>query len=206
MSIKASIKGIDLEFETSPRLFSPRQIDAGTLAMLSFVGFSNGQKVLDLGCGYGIVGILAARFTEPTNVYMLDVDEEAVAYAAKNAELNGVGGVHVFRSDGLDALDEAGFDLILSNPPYHTDFSVAKRFIEKSFNRLKLGGRLLMVTKRRDWYRNKLVSVFGGVKVHESGGYFVFEAERRSPEFGGNKSGNKAAETIKDKRRNTYGA
>ncbi len=187
MSINASVKGIELEFQTSPKLFSPRQIDAGTLAMLSFVEFSDGQKILDLGCGYGVVGILAARFTDPSNVYMLDVDEEAVAYSARNAELNGVGGVHTLRSDGLEALDEAGFDLILSNPPYHTDFSVAKRFIEKSFNRLKIGGRLLMVTKRRDWYKNKLTSVFGGVKVHEAGGYFVFEAERRSASYGGSK-------------------
>lgn len=185
--IKACIKGIDLVFETSQQLFSPRQIDAGTLAMLSFVEFSSGQKILDLGCGYGVVGILAAKFTDPANVYMVDVDEEAVGYSAKNAGLNGVVGVHVLRSDGLEALDEAGFDLILSNPPYHTDFSVAKRFIEKSFNRLKIGGRLLMVTKRRDWYRNKLASVFGGVKVHEAGGYFVFEAERRSVSYGGSK-------------------
>ncbi len=187
MSIKASIKNIELEFQTSPELFSPRQIDAGTLAMLSCIEFSEGQKLLDLGCGYGVVGILAAKFTDPSNVYMLDLDEEAVACSARNAELNGVSGVHVLRSDGLEALDEAGFDLILSNPPYHTDFSVAKRFIEKSFNRLKIGGRLLMVTKRKDWYRNKLATVFGGVKVHETGGYFVFEAERRSASYGGSK-------------------
>lgn len=193
MSIKVNIKGIDLEFETSQQLFSPRQIDAGTLAMLSFAEFSEGQRILDLGCGYGVVGILAAKFTGPSNVYMLDVDEEAVACSARNAELNGVGGVHTLRSDGLEALNEAGFDLILSNPPYHTDFSVAKKFIEKSFNRLKLGGRLLMVTKRRDWYRNKIVSVFGGVKVHEAGGYFVFEAERRNASYGGGKPGGSTA-------------
>ena len=56
---------------------------------------------------------------------------------------------------------------------------MAKAFIEKGFNRLKLGGRLMMVTKRRDWYRNKLAAVFGGVKVREIDGYQVFEAERR---------------------------
>jgi len=214
MSIKTVIKGIDLVFETSQQLFSPRQMDAGTLAMLSFVEFSESQKILDLGCGYGVVGILAAKFTKPSDVYMVDVDEEAVAYSSKNAGLNGVSGVHVLRSDGLEALDEAGFDLILSNPPYHTDFSVAKKFIEKSFNRLKIGGRLLMVTKRRDWYRNKLVSVFGGVKVHEAGGYFVFEAERRSTSYGGgngtgrsgNKSIKKTGKVEVQKRGNTYGA
>ena len=83
-------------------------------------------------------------------------------------------------SDGFSAVDEAGFDLILSNPPYQSDFSVAKRFIEKGFNRLKVGGKMMMVTKRLDWYRNRLRAVFGGVRVEQVDGYFVFTAERRS--------------------------
>jgi 16S rRNA (guanine1207-N2)-methyltransferase len=85
----------------------------------------------------------------------------------------------------LDALDETGFDCILSNPPYHTDFSVAKRFIEKGFNRLKPGGRMYMVTKRKEWYKNKFISVFGGVRIYEIDGYYVFEAEKRSKNFAG---------------------
>lgn len=183
MVIRTNIKGIDLEFETSENIFSPRQIDAGTLAMLSCVEFTSGQKVLDLGCGCGVVGITGARFTEPENVYMVDIDPAAVSFSRENASRNNAEGVHVIQSDGFGMLDEAGFDLILSNPPYHTDFSVAKRFIEKGFNRLKLGGKLLMVTKRREWYRNKLVSVFGGVRIHEINGYYVFEAEKRSKSY-----------------------
>ncbi len=54
-------------------------------------------------------------------------------------------------------------------------------FIEKGYNRLRLGGRLLMVTKRREWYKRKLISVFGGVRIREAKGYFVFEAEKRQP-------------------------
>jgi len=60
---------------------------------------------------------------------------------------------------------------------------VAKAFIEKGFNRLKLGGRMLMVVKRREWYKNKLISVFGGVKIHEIDGYYVFEAVKKSPNY-----------------------
>ncbi|NCU26429.1 methyltransferase, partial [Candidatus Nomurabacteria bacterium] len=78
-----------------------------------------------------------------------------------------------------------GYTLILSNPPYHTDFSVAKHFIEKGFNRLVLGGRMVMVTKRRDWYRNKFIAVFGGVSIREKDGYFVFAAEKRSSSYAG---------------------
>ena len=185
MIINTVIKGFELQFETSDKIFSPKRIDAGTLAMLSFVEFKEGMKVLDLGCGYGVVGITAARFTDPADVFMVDVEPEAVSLSCKNAEINDAEGVNIIQSDGLDALNETDFDCILSNPPYHTDFAVAKKFIEKGFNRLKLGGKMFMVTKRKDWYKNKLVSVFGGVRIHEADGYFVFEAEKRGRSFAG---------------------
>lgn len=188
MIIKANIKGLDLEFETSQKCFSPGRVDAGTLAILSCVEFAEGQKVLDLGCGYGVVGIAAAKLAGASNVCMVDIDQEAVLYSMKNAGRNGVEGVCIIRSDGFDSLNETSFDLILSNPPYHADFTVAKKFIEKGFNRLKIGGRMFMVTKRREWYKNKFISVFGGVKIHETDGYFVFEAEKRSEKYAGNRS------------------
>ena len=175
-----ALMGETLTLRTLPGLFSPGRLDRGTAAMLQCVEFLPGQRVLDLGCGAGAVGILAAKKCGAENVVLSDVDPDAVAVARENAEANGVAGVTVVQSDGFRQLDEAGFDLILSNPPYQSDFAVAKHFIEKGFNRLKLGGRLLMVTKRRDWYRNKLVSVFGGVRIHEIDGYYVFEAERRA--------------------------
>ena len=159
--IQTSVKGIDLTFCTNERCFSPKHIDRGTLAMLAHVDFEQGQKVLDLGCGYGIVGTVCAKFTEPENVVMSDVDEHALTLARENAEQNGVPGVRIVHGDGFDAITDHDFDLILSNPPYHTDFSVAKRFIEGGYRRLVTGGKLLMVTKRREWYKRKFIAVFG---------------------------------------------
>ena len=181
--IRAEILGEALTLETAPGLFSPGHVDRGTLAMLSVAGFAPGLKVLDLGCGCGVVGILAARKCGAGNVWLVDIDPQAVDIARKNADNNGAGGVTCVVSDGVRQLDAAGFDLILSNPPYQSDFAVAKAFIEKGFNRLKLGGRMLMVVKRREWYKNKLISVFGGVKIHEIDGYYVFEAVKKSPNY-----------------------
>jgi len=177
--ITTEIKGVTLTFETDTTSFSPNAIDRGTLAMLSAVEFNVNDKVLDLGCGYGVVGILAAKLIGAENVVMSDINRKSVELAAKNAAQNGVGGVAIVKSDGFHELDAAGFTMILSNPPYHTDFSIAKHFIEKGFNRLAVGGRMVMVTKRLDWYKNKLAAIFGGVKVVEIDGYFVFIAERR---------------------------
>ena len=172
-----------LEIETTEGLFSPRGADAGTLSMVSAVELEFGQKLLDLGCGAGLVGIAAAKVLGEENVWMTDVDPAAVRCAAENAKRNGVENVHLCCGDALDAVDASGFDWILSNPPYHADFSVAKKFIEKGFNRLKLGGKLVMVVKRELWYRNKLTAIFGGVRMQEIGGYFVFTAEKRSERY-----------------------
>lgn len=135
--------------------------------------------MLDLGCGYGVVGILAGRLIGCEKVILCDVSERAVTQARLNAERNGLPDLDIRRSDGFSHIPEKDFTLILSNPPYHTDFSVAKRFIEGGFQRLVSGGRLVMVTKRLDWYKNKLISVFGGVKIQEIEGYYVFTAEKR---------------------------
>ncbi len=179
-TIETTIKGVVLRFKTSSDVFSPASIDRGTQAMLSIVNFSDDDKVLDLGCGYGVVGILAAKLISPQKVIMTDKDSAAIELSSENALLNHVEGVQICKSDGFRDLTVTDFTMILSNPPYHTDFSVARKFIEKGFNRLVLGGRIYMVTKRKTWYQKKLISVFGGVSVQEIDGYHVFFAEKRS--------------------------
>ncbi|MBP3569009.1 MAG: class I SAM-dependent methyltransferase [Lachnospiraceae bacterium] len=179
MLIEEQVQGIQLVLQTNDEVFSPTAVDKGTRAMLSFVEFKEGDKVLDLGCGCGVVGICAAKQIGADKVVMCDISENAVLLSKQNAVANGVDGVIIRQSDGLKEISENGFTLILSNPPYHTDFAVAKGFIEDGFKKLALGGKMVMVTKRLDWYRNKLSSVFGGVTVKEKGGYYVFLAEKR---------------------------
>lgn len=177
--IQERIQGELLCFETDETLFSPAAVDKGTLAMLSTVEFLPKDVVLDLGCGYGVVGILAAKKIGAERVTMCDLEERAVNKSRENAERNGVEGVTLRQSNGFENIEGREFTVILSNPPYHTDFSVAKHFIEEGYRRLADGGRMVMVTKRLDWYKNKLTSVFGGVRVQEIDGYFVFCAEKR---------------------------
>ena len=167
--------------KASDRMFSPRCPDKGTAAMLSLCSFGPSDNVLDLGCGTGIVGLSA--IASGARATLCDIDPEAVRYATENVK-NNLSEEELTRldcvvSDGYGSVLDRTFTKILSNPPYHTDFSIAKKFIEGAFDHLVLGGELYMVTKRLDWYRNKIVSVFGGVKVTESDGYFIFRAEKR---------------------------
>ena len=76
--ISTKIKDVDMVFETAPSIFSPNSIDQGTLAMLSVIDFLPSDKVLDLGCGYGVVGILAGKLIGEQNVIMCDVSEQAI--------------------------------------------------------------------------------------------------------------------------------
>ncbi len=174
---------IKMKFETSNDVFSPNDIDKGTKAMLSLVELKNCDKILDLGCGYGFVGIYCAKIIRPSNIWMTDIQNEAINLTRKNILLNHVEGVNLIKSDGFKTIDEKDFTLILSNPPYHVNFSIPKHFIEKGFNRLAIGGKMMMVTKRKTWYKNKLISIFGGVIIKEIDEYYVFIAEKRQQKY-----------------------
>jgi 16S RNA G1207 methylase RsmC len=180
MIVREEINGTEIVCETGEYYFSPKGVDRGTRLMLETVPVREGDKVLDLGCGYGVVGIYAAKQLGGERVVMCDILEDAVALSKDNLAKNGIEGVRVLKSDGLKDVEDRDFTLIYSNPPYHTDFSVAKEFIEDGFRKLSVGGRMVMVTKRLDWYRNKLKTVFGGVKVFEAEDYFIFLSEKRA--------------------------
>ena len=178
---------IELTFETQKTSFSPLNLDKGTLAMLSVANLpdnlTNEDKLLDLGCGYGPVGIYAAKLINPQNIVMSDNNKSCIELSKKNACANDINCIKIIQSDGFNNITDTDFTIILSNPPYHADFSVPKHFIEKGFNRLKIGGKMYMVTKRKDWYKNKLTAIFGGVRVYEIDGYYVFCAEKRSARY-----------------------
>ena len=180
--MKFRLNGIELDLDTTPQLFSPTAPDKGTVAMLNAVEISSCDKVLDLGCGCGIVGIYAAKTAGAHNVTMTDILPIAAEVARQNAIKNNVPDITVLCGSAYENVQDTDFTLIFSNPPYHTDFSVAKSFIEGAYSRLVTGGRMVMVTKRLDWYKNKMISVFGGVKVIESDGYYVFISEKRRPQ------------------------
>ncbi|MBC1350120.1 methyltransferase [Listeria welshimeri] len=201
----ATINDVDLKFETTNQLFSPRNVDNGTLAMLSVIDFKRMDKVCDLGCGYGVIGILAAKLIGSENVTMIDNSEEAIAAAKQNIALNDLADIDVILSDGFSDFQVTDFTKIICHPPYHVDFAVPKAFIEKGFNRLKIGGALYMVTKRKDWYKNKLTSIFGGVKIWEIDGYYVFMAIKKSDSYANVKQKKVKIKTPpKEKKRRKY--
>ncbi|HPE37860.1 MAG TPA: methyltransferase [Bacillota bacterium] len=177
------ICGESLTLDTDASLFSPDSPDKGTLTMLSHITLTPEDFVLDLGCGYGTVGLWAAKKIGEKAVYMTDIQLKAIEMSRINAQKNGFPNLPIVCGNAYEAVDASGFTWIISNPPYHTDFKVAKTFIEKGFNRLAVGGTMIMVTKRKEWYKNKFIAIFGGVKIIEENGYIIFMAQKRTNQY-----------------------
>lgn len=174
--ISIDVRGLKLTLSTLPLLFSPGGLDAGSRFMLEEAEIPAGSRVLDLGCGYGAVGLVTDLLGAGEVVYV-DDDLAALVACDRNLAAGGQKGelVHSHNPEVV----EGKFDVILTNPPYHADFGVARSFLEFAARRLKQGGWLYVVVKRKDWYENKLRSLFGGCKARERDGYWLLAAQRR---------------------------
>ena len=117
------------------------------------------------------------------NVVMTDIDPRAAALARKNARKNGMEGVRVYTGDALEAVPDRALDRILLNPPYQTDFAVAKRLILKSFNRLEIGGKLFYGHQAADVVLKQAQKRIRRRACAGSGRLFRFEAERRARQY-----------------------
>jgi len=130
-------------FDAADLLFSTYSIDSGTQFLLRYMlaGIDNPRSILDLGCGYGVIGIVLARFYPASHVVMVDKDLLAIRYTKHNAELNEVENTEVFPSIGTEGIKGRTFDLITSNVPGHIgEKAIECDFLIKPMDLLNPGG------------------------------------------------------------------
>jgi 16S rRNA (guanine1207-N2)-methyltransferase len=149
MRIKANLRGKDYVFETKSGLFSKNEIDPGSQLLIENMVVIPEDVVLDLGCGYGPIGLVAADLANRGKVYMVDTDIRAIKYSKINADLNNIHNVEIKASDGFEDLEDTRFNVVLSNPPSHSTNETIVEFIQGSRRRLKQGGVLYFVTEKR---------------------------------------------------------
>jgi 16S rRNA (guanine1207-N2)-methyltransferase len=167
---------------TMPGVFSWDHLDDGTALLLEYLGVEADTDVLDIGCGYGIIGLVAAQMG--AHVTMVDDDLLALRCARASVRTNElVDRCTVLPSDVTSAVQDQQFDLILSNPPFHhgveVTTDVAERIILESYDRLRPGGRLRIVANRFLPYDRTMRETFGNVTViAQNGRYRVLESVR----------------------------
>jgi 16S rRNA (guanine1207-N2)-methyltransferase len=166
-----------IEIHSRPGVFSWDRLDAGSRALLETMEISRGDSILELGCGYGVVGLAAARLSGSGPALLLDVDADAIRAATLSARANGLADrVEVMASDGAAAVGERKFDVVLTNPPFHlekgTNLAIPAQFIRDAARVLAPGGRLYLVANRTLPYERWLADAFGSFETARDGREF----------------------------------
>lgn len=168
-------------FVTDLGVFSKEGVDRGTEILLQTLEETDlDGDVLDLGCGYGVVGIVVKTCFPKCNVTASDINPRAVELASINAQKNGVT-MRVLQSDGFEAIPET-YDTILLNPPIRTGKSVIHPLFEEAYKHLKPKGRLRIVIRKQQGAssaKTKLESCFKNCEIiQKHKGYWILESIR----------------------------
>jgi 16S rRNA G1207 methylase RsmC len=176
------LRGHTLRLHSTWGLFSPREVDEGTRLLLERVETTPDLDCLDLGCGYGVIGLALAALAPRGRTLLVDKDFVAVDYANANARRNGLTNAHAILSNGFDQVPrELRFDLIASNIPAKVGKELLALLLHDARDRLKPGGRLYVVTINglREFMKRNLKEVFGNYdKLKQGTHYTVALAER----------------------------
>lgn len=171
--------GERMKFLTDAGVFSKKMIDFGSQVLLSCLSFQQGEKVLDVGCGYGPLGLSLVK-AQGVQATMVDVNTRALDLAQKNAALNQVE-AKIIQSNVYDEV-EGCFDHIISNPPIRAGKKVVHEVLSGSFDHLNPGGDLTIVIQKKQGApsaKAKMEEVFGNCEIlKKDKGYYILRSEK----------------------------
>lgn len=180
---KFTLLGHHFIFETDTGVFSKSEVDFGSRVLIdAFDMPKTVGDVLDVGCGYGPIGLSIAKTHPERFIHMMDINTRAIALAEKNAKLNGIQNVRIFESDGLDAVGDVQAAAILTNPPIRAGKETIFRFYDTSYEKLVEGGELWVVIQKKQGAPSTvshLEEMFSEVEVVEKKkGYWIIRAKK----------------------------
>ncbi|WEV36537.1 class I SAM-dependent methyltransferase [Lactobacillus sp. ESL0677] len=177
------IGGVDLKFNTDAGVFSKMRVDYGSgvlIKAMADVTFP-ASNILDVGAGYGPLGLFAAKFWPKQMVDLVDVNERGLELARKNAELNHISNVTIYKSDIYQNVpEEKKFGLIVTNPPIRAGKKVVSGILAGAKDHLVANGVLLVVIQKKQGEpsaRKLLNATFGNCTVvTRDKGYYILQA------------------------------
>jgi 16S rRNA (guanine1207-N2)-methyltransferase len=178
-----TLKTNSFRFKTDNGVFSKREVDFGSRLLIESFELPNVEGLLlDVGCGYGPIGLSLARYYHDRIVHMVDVNERAIELAKENAENNRIQNVNIYESDRLLNVKENTFAAILTNPPIRAGKQTVHDIFEQSYDHLVSEGELWVVIQKKQGAPSaieKLNNLFNHVEtIDKSKGYFVIKAQK----------------------------
>jgi 16S rRNA G1207 methylase RsmC len=172
---RETLRGQTLTYHTTWGLFSPKGIDEGSRLLLEHLEVRESDDTLDLGCGYGPLGLTLARLAPLGTSVLVDKDFVAIDYSRKNAGVNGITNTEIFLSNGFAQIGERRFDLIVSNLPAKTGKELYYLYFYDALVRMNPGARFYVVTISglRKFIQKAFIEVFGNYKKLKQGATYT---------------------------------
>lgn len=178
--IEETLRGKKYKFTTDAGVFSKKGVDFGSKLLIETMEIGMNDHVLDVGCGYGPIGLSAASIAAHGTVTMVDMNERALELVRINAQTNGISNIKVLQSDALSAVKDNKFDVILTNPPIRAGKETVHRIFAEAREALVDGGTLWVVIQKKQGAPSafaKLEQLFDQVEeVTKDKGYRIFKA------------------------------
>lgn len=179
--VSSTLRGNDFQFLTGAGVFSKKGVDFGSKRLIeSFQAPEVEGDFLDLGCGYGPIGISLARVHEERQVFMVDINERAIGLATQNAQRHNVSNVSILQSDGFEQVQNQRFAAVITNPPIRAGKKVTQAFFEESASHLVKDGELWLVVQKKQGAPSVITflsTLFTEVEVIEKKkGYYIIRA------------------------------
>ena len=185
--IKYTIQNKKFEFITDNGVFSKSKVDFGTDLMLNeFLKKNRGLevekiKILDIGCGYGVVSVILKSFYPEISITLSDVNERALELSEENLKKYGINDYHIMKSDAFEKITEK-FDVILSNPPIRAGKDIIFKIYSEAYEHLNENGQFYCVIQTKHGAKStqkKLMEIFGNCDtVTIDGGYRIFLSKK----------------------------
>ncbi|HEU5140683.1 MAG TPA: class I SAM-dependent methyltransferase [Bacillales bacterium] len=180
---ETELKDYTFKLTSDEGVFSKRGIDLGTkLLVQAFEMPDLPGPLLDLGCGYGPIGLALAKANPSRKVIMVDINERAVNLASENAVQNGIRNVQICQSDLFEQVPAVDFSVILSNPPIRAGKKVVYHLFEGAYDHLAKGGEFWTVIRKQQGASSavkKLREIYYEVSViQKKKGFFIIKCTK----------------------------